>query len=170
MLRHDDCQYSTVIINEILFAMYSTTLFIYNAPKGLLDKLQKLFEVLTEEKSKCEIAASTITNKQMNRSLALLVQETNQYANELGCQIKSLGGEINEYPKSLMKNGFQSTSTNEVFDYCLKSEKKIIKMYREILNESLMLSGVRNMIQYQLNGLLSAFLQLKMLNASLMRK
>ena len=47
-----------------------------------------------------------------------------------------------------------------------KAKKKIINAYRKILNEPYLTAGVRALIRTQLNGILYAFLQLKLLSVT----
>ena len=48
----------------------------------------------------------------------------------------------------------------------ISQEKKIINAYRKILNEPYLTAGVRVLIRTQLNGILYAFLQLKLLSVT----
>jgi len=45
-------------------------------------------------------------------------------------------------------------------------EKKMTGAYREILNDPNLYEGLRSMMRYQLNGILCAFAQLKLLYVS----
>src|SRR6185437_1416677 len=50
--------------------------------------------------------------------------------------------------------------------FCKMKEKKMTGAYREILNDPNLYEGLRSMMRYQLNGILCAFAQLKLLYVS----
>jgi hypothetical protein len=64
-------------------------------------------------------------------------------------------------------NGNVLEYEKEILSICAACEKKMISAYREILNEPYLYDGVRNLIRSQFNGVLCAFLQVKLLNNSL---
>jgi hypothetical protein len=146
--------------------MYTTN-FVYKAPPAVLDSLRKLFLVLQFEKSNFEHAAALIKdNRQFKDTLIQFLQETNQYLNELKCQIESLGGNTEIVNKATIDNEekyLTVQSSKDVYEYCSKCENRILIAYREILNQSVVVKELRNMVRYQLNGLLCAFLQFRML-------
>ncbi len=86
-----------------------------------------------------------------------------------------MGGHVEVRDKELEKAlaheqlGETAQTDNYVFDLCRLSEKEVIKAYRNVLNEPFLTSGIKDMIRYQLNGMLCAFQQLRLLNASLHR-
>lgn len=145
--------------------MYTTN-FVYKAPPAVLDSLKKLFSVLQVEKSNFEHAAFITENRQLKDTLIQFLQESNQYLNEIKCQIESLGGEtmINEAENT--GSILNIHDSKDVYDYCGKCENRILVAYREILNQSVIVKELRSMVRYQLNGLLCAFLQLRMLRES----
>lgn len=146
--------------------MYTTN-FVYKAPAVVLESLKKLYSVIQEEKVHFEHAASITENRQLKESLIQFLQECNQYLNELKCQIESLGGEtlsINETVSVKGASGIQSAK--DIYEYCIKCENRVIAAYREILNQSVIVKELRSMVRYQLNGLLCAFLQFRILGDS----
>ncbi len=151
--------------------MYTTN-FVYKAPAAVLNSLTKLFLVLKVEKSNFEHAALITDNRQLKETLIQFLQESNQYLNELRCQIESLGGDaeiINEETVN-KEDTFNIQNTKDIYEYCGKCENRILVAYREILNQSVVLKELRSMVRYQLNGLLCAFLQFRMLRDYSFRK
>ncbi len=143
---------------------------ISKAPPFILDKLKYLIQVLTDGKNEYECYAGKLDDKQLQRTVLTLAQESKQYATELSCQFEMLGG-INESP--LQQQGLLGNTTgnnkDDILQSCTISEKKMIKAYRAVLNEPYLFDSLRNMIQYQLNGIMCAFLQLKLLTTSFHR-
>jgi hypothetical protein len=150
--------------------MYTTN-FVYKAPPAVLESLKKLFSVLQVEKSNFEHAAFITENRQLKETLIQFLQESNQYLNEIKCQIESLGGDAVVSKAEDNNNGILNIhDSKDVYDYCRTCENRILVAYREILNESVIVKELRNMVRYQLNGLLCAFLQLRMLRESFRKK
>ena len=152
--------------------MYTTN-FVYKAPVAVLESLNKLFFVLQLEKSNFENAAALITdNRQLKETLIQFLQESNQYLNELKCQIESLGGNAEIVNEEANKKGelLGIQNSKDIYEYCGKCENRILIAYREILNQSVVVKELRSMVRYQLNGLLCAFLQFRMLRDYSFRK
>jgi len=148
---------------------------IKKTPRYILEKLDYLHSLLQEVKKKYEDVATYIRDKQLQRTVITLAQESNQYACELSSMIKTLGGEMiqsGDYAKIVRQpeptnNGNVLEYEKEILSICAACEKKMISAYREILNEPYLYDGVRNLIRSQFNGVLCAFLQVKLLNNSL---
>ncbi len=148
-------------------------------PAFVLEKLDILFQLLKERKSEYEAFACNLADKQLKRTVLLLAQEANQYANELWSQIESMGGKLRQLygadatttpelvhmPDSALK----MLHEDEILKSCEMSEKKMINAYRNILNEPFLHDNLRKLIRCQLNGLTYAFMQLKLLNTSFHR-
>jgi len=156
--------YTNTLLNII--AMIGFNLF--KASPFIIEKINCLCRLLWQGKRAYEQAAANIPDKELRRTVLTLAQENNQYACELSSQIQSLGGtpaNENSYksePEAGMNNfGDQSV----IMTFCKMSEKKIVNAYREILNEPSLYEGLRKMIQYQLNGILCTFMQLKLLSS-----
>ncbi|HTL08787.1 MAG TPA: DUF2383 domain-containing protein [Chitinophagaceae bacterium] len=147
-------------------------------PAFVLEKLDILFKLLKERKSEYEAFACKVNDKQLKRTVLSLAQETNQYANELWSQIESMGGrvllmyegegdvpEVSYVPDSMLRLEHQ----DEILTSCEISEQKMILAYRNVLNEPFLHENLRKLIRCQLNGLMSAFMQLKLLKRSFHR-
>jgi len=149
---------------------------IYQAPTGILEQLKTLFAILNKSKTNYERIATKIKDKNLHRTIIWLAQENNQYASELSSQIETMGGHLDSaIPENIKQPREDELEFNpqktdkEIFALCAQNEKEIIKAYRKVLNEPFLTGGIKNMIRYQLNGLLCAFQQLRILNASLHR-
>lgn len=146
-------------------------------PAFMLDKLDILFKLLIERKSEYEAFAGRVHDKQLKRTVLSLAQETNQYANELFSQIETMGGDrralnkntnspvISPVPDSPL---ITQDGQDEILKSCEISENKMIMAYRTILNEPFLHENIRRLIRNQLNGLTYAFMQLRLLNTSLL--
>jgi hypothetical protein len=139
-----------------------------HVPTFVLDKLGLLLELLKERKKEFEAFAGRIKNKSLKRTVLSLAQECNQYAQELLSQLEMMTGNMEMYKET---GGFQSNmillEEEAILQSCQLSEKKMIVAYRTILNEPILEDNLRNLLRNQLNGLVCAFTQIKLLNASL---
>jgi len=142
---------------------------IYKAPAEVVESLEKVCEVLREEAVDCEKAAFAVTNRGLKEGVLFFVQESQQYASELKSQIESLGGRAgnnDRFAGSTSSVVKVEKDVTELFDLIAKSEERILSAYRKILNNSEILSGLRQLIRNQFNGMLCAFQQFKILNAA----
>ena len=141
-------------------------------------KLNELCDFLFKEKKEYEQIAFTIPNKEFRRVILTLALQSNQYAHEITSQIQILGGKsliLLEHFEDRDSFGPVAGTENlpeekEVLTFCELKEKKMISTYREILNEPYLYEGLREMIRYQLNGILCTFVQLKLLHVSVYDK
>lgn len=122
-----------------------------------------------------EHAAASVANTEFNQSINVLALENNQYECELSSQLQMLGADVeSEASEAKGTNDIkfeQATQDGtilpcQILQFCRESEKKLILAYRRILNEPYLAEGLRTLIRTQLNGILYAFLQLKLLNTS----
>jgi uncharacterized protein (TIGR02284 family) len=134
-------------------------------------KLNLLYDVMQESKRGYEKIASTSSDRNYQRAFSSLALECNQYANELYNQICSLG----EHPmpeKKADQHIWNQVSLNikqqdDIIKACNGSERIITKAYQEVLNDPTVVSPLRGMINYQLNGIKYAFVKVKLLNTTL---
>lgn len=154
--------------------MLTTT--IYKPPPIVLEKLNHLLDILQKARKNFEEMASSVKNKEIRQTILGLVQESKQYASELVSHIQMLGGETARpnYGIEFNYGGMPERKNWEIFQeekdciqYCTMTEKSIVKLYREVLNEPFLYEDIRAMIRYQLNGMMHSFSKLKLLNASL---
>jgi uncharacterized protein (TIGR02284 family) len=158
-----------VIEDEVVLKPYTMIGYnIYTSSPYLLENLNYLYKMLWQGKKEYEHVAASVPDKALKRTILTLAQESNQYAHELSSQIQALGGSSPDETaievESLVDDKVFADE-NEIISYCKMNEKKMVKAYQEILNESFLYEGLRKMIRYQLNGILCAFMQLKLLNS-----
>ena len=145
---------------------------INNIAPGVLDKLMNLYTHLKERKISFEFIALKFKDKALQLSIISLAQESNQYATEVCSQIYSLGGGV-EFGCEPLKashtvDGFGGqTDVNKIEEVCEASESDILILYKELLDDPFVFSGVRKMIQYQFNGFMYTISQLRLLQTSL---
>lgn len=144
----------------------------YRAPKYLLDKLLYFLDFLKTEKEKYERAALAVSDRQMRYTITNLAQESNQYGCELLSQLRSLGANVRigqpesdpaASPRSVTEAGSDQALDHITLQLCRDSEKQMITAYRTILNEPFLMEDLRKLMRTQLNGILCAFLQLKLM-------
>lgn len=145
----------------------------FRLPQYIVERLSHLMDILRNEKEKYERASLTIEDKQLKQNINILALENNQYVCELTSQLKSLGayecietdGVKNDTVDTsvIMTEEEQPLLNISVLQFCKDSEKKMISAYREVLNEPYLAEGLRTLIRRQLNGIMYAFLQLKLL-------
>lgn len=149
----------------------------FKIPQYIAERLFRLMDILKNEKEKYEQASLTIHDKQFKQNISILAQENSQYVSELTSQLQSLGvydcidspEKIEAAGKHLSISEVNSDTTSanlNILEFCKDSEKKMISAYREVLNEPYLLEGLRAIIRRQLNGIMYAFLKLKLLEGT----
>ena len=143
--------------------------------KYVARKLNDLLDILYELKVGLEQVAENVTDKQLRKTITSVALESSQYATEITSKIQSLGGkptfpQENKY--NLMGLDRKSAPSSpegepEAIARCYSSENFIVKAYRDFLNEYTPYEDVRSLIRAQLNGILCAFVQLKLVNIAL---
>lgn len=141
---------------------------LFKASPLILEKINFLYVLLQQGKKEYEQVAINISDKELRRTVLALAQENNQYSCELSSQIESLGGVVlkentDEFEYKSIINIFNND--NEIVAFCKMNEKKMVAAYREVLNEPFLYEGLREIVRYQLNGILCEFMQLKLLNS-----
>jgi len=145
----------------------------FKLPQYIIDELSHLMRILRNEKEKYERASLTIQDRQLKQNIGILAQENNQYVCELTSQLKSMGvyecidnenaNDADPEKADITFEDEQPSSGIRILQLCKESEKKMISAYREVLNEPYLVEGLRTLIRRQLNGIMYAFLQLKLL-------
>lgn len=147
----------------------------YKTPVSIIESLSYLINVLRTEKRKYENAATAVNDSQFSQSIGVLAQENNQYECELASQLTMLGATVdsageneqvttNFNPEYSAENGVDLPQ--QLLLFCRESEKQLIHAYRRTLNEPFLPEGLRTLIRKQLNGILYAFLQLKLFSST----
>lgn len=144
--------------------------------KYVARKLNDLLDILHELKVGLEQVAENVTDKQLRKTITSVALESSQYATEITSKIQSLGGKpvsspVHKYNlMGLDQAGaadLMAEAEPEVVARCYSSENFIVKAYRDFLNEYTPYEDVRSLIRAQLNGILCAFVQLKLINIAL---
>lgn len=142
----------------------------YKTPPSIIEAIFHLLHLLKMDKEKYERAAFSVANRQFRYAISILAQENNQYQCELVSQLNILGANVETEPAESTGKADDRMPDQalpvQILQSCRESEKQIINAYRKILNEPYLTTGVRALIRTQLNGILYAFLQLKLLNIS----
>ena len=143
--------------------------------KYVARQLNELLDILHELKHGLESVAATVTDKQLRKTISSVALESNQYAAEITSKIQSLGGKPHHATlhkrTNLMGLDAEGNETSEsepaALARCYSSENFIVKAYRNFLNEYTPYEDVRSLVRSQLNGILCAFVQLKLVNIAL---
>lgn len=128
-----------------------------------LDKLTHLLKALQEVKAKYESFATGIKNTPLHQTIISLAMESNQYASELSSLIRSLGGEIPGINSKNKEKIEKKISEKNVLAACQRTEMRLVKIYKDVLNESYVYDSLKKIISYQMNGVTCAFHKLKLL-------
>ncbi|MGN6491711.1 MAG: DUF2383 domain-containing protein [Agriterribacter sp.] len=149
----------------------------YKAPSYVTQKLFRLLGTLKSERDRYAETASKITDRQLRDNINMLAQENNQYANELLSQLQIMGSDndnstsANESVKILVATSGAADesghNTGSILQFCKDGEKKMIRLYREILNEPYLGEDIRRLMRCQLNGIMYAFLRLKQYSSTI---
>lgn len=146
--------------------------------KQLEDKLCTLLSFLTQLPAELEMIADEIDNENLKNALCSIAVESNQYANELNAHLRRL--EIDPphvLPANLKEEilqeeilGWNIARGNEVLNICEKSEAFFTRLYTEAMQEYLPNTSLKDMMNYQLMGIKSAFLRVRFLNSLRFKK
>ncbi len=139
--------------------------------KYVARKLNHLLDIMHELKGGLEQVAEGITDKQVRKTIISVALESGQYVTEITSKIQSLGAKPHH---CTVHKKFNLLGTDQIPEdeedalaRCYSSENFIIKAYRDFLNEYTPYEDVRSLIRAQLNGILCAFVQLKLFNIAL---
>ena len=135
----------------------------------LAQKLNFLLNILHESQTGYQEISSGINDKDIQKAIVGLAMECSQYITELSSQISSLGVEPTKSMAAEEAYPWYSTlsaSGSELLNVCGSRENLIVKAYREVLNDPSLNQHLRSRITYQLNGILYAFVRVKLLNSA----
>lgn len=146
----------------------------FQCPSIIIEKLEHLTMLLQHECAYLKTVAAEMSHRQLRNSIYLAVQECNQYALEISGQMQILDytknakqahPEVAEFT-SLPVTVSSTESIKKAVRHCRETELRLITAYREILNEPFLLQDLRVLLRRQYNGVLCAFLQLKLLDGN----
>ncbi|MGN6491483.1 MAG: hypothetical protein ACTHLE_05755 [Agriterribacter sp.] len=146
----------------------------FQCPPEILEKLERLALTLQEEHTHLKSIASEISHRQLRNSIHLAAQECNQFAAEVSAQISMLDQTrtINSTESTtvdiiaLPVNISSEAAIKKAVRRCRTTELRLAAAYREMLNEPYLLPDLRVLLRRQYNGVLCAFLQLKLLDGN----
>lgn len=137
------------------------------------DKLLLLVNTLQNANNGFKHLAERCQNLKTQMLVFGLATETFQVYKELASQVQILKGKLS--PGQVLYNDCKTEDlenidkvtkiddSEKVLDECTQIEKNLITEFRRLLNDSLISGDLRKLLQEQLNGVLYAFVKLKML-------
>jgi len=140
---------------------------LFKKQQPVAGKINRLHKLLVKEKGAFEQVACRITDNALRCTILSLAQQNNQYAAELSSYMQSTGtaGYLTEKVAAPGAGRDIFPDESSVLAFCSSNERKLVIAYRKILDESSLYEGLQKMMGYQLNGILSACMQLKLLSS-----
>ena len=136
------------------------------------DKLCKLLFFLQQLTAKLEILSDEIDNENLRNALCAVANESNQYASELNCQLKSWSvvpaSALNNLEDKIIENSLNNNPREkgiELSSICERSEAFFSELYNDLINDYFTNTPLKNMMHYQLHGIKSAFMRIRFLNS-----
>lgn len=149
-----------------LYIMVTQTLNI-----SFINKIYGLLCSLTHTKEEFEMVADEVEDCNLRTALHGMSLESSIYASELFMQLKTHGIQFPKLPQDLpeganlmLEEDLSDVPGNELFFICDRNEHFIINGYKNILSESFLFPGLRDIMMYQLHALKSGFMKIKFLN------
>ncbi len=143
--------------------------------KHIAEKMRQVVNALEHAYEMFNGVAQKSTDRKTQILVFSLATESYQYYKELVSQVQVLeckpflnekGEETKiEWNVIAMQKERAKNNTDDILKDCTEIEKKVIKEYRGLLNDPYILGDHRKLLQQQLNGLLYAFVKLKMLKS-----
>ena len=138
----------------------------------LEEKLCKLLSFLTQLPCELEMIADEIDNENLKNALTAVAIESDQYAKELSAhlyslEIKAPRLEPGNFQEAIIQDDphYAHTRGEEVQHICEKSEAFFTSLYTDVLNEYFPNTSLAAMMNYQLLGIRSAFMRIRLLNS-----
>lgn len=143
--------------------------------KHIAEKVRHVINALEHAYQMFNLVAQKSTDRKTQILVFSLATESYQYYKELVSQVQVLeckpflndkGEEAKiEWNVIAMQKEHLKDNTEDILRDCTEIEKRVIKEYRTLLNDPYILGDHRKLLQQQLNGLLYAFVKLKMLKS-----
>lgn len=129
-------------------------------------RLEPLKKLLSAVRLKMEAIALQTTDKGLKGNILNFVSETGPCEEQIKSYIESL---LLIFPvqdlSPVTKNEHDVYETNCPFECTKLYEKKIVKSFRNIINDYKVIKEVRELMRTQLNEILYAFLKIRMLSS-----
>jgi len=137
------------------------------------DKFSTLLSFLTQLPGKLEMIADEIDNENLRNALCAVAMESTEYAKELNAQLRRLQivppvPGINNLDEELIEKSLVTSSKErgkEVLSICESCEAFFSQHYTDLINDYFPNASLKNMMNYQLLGIKSAFMRIKFLNS-----
>jgi len=141
--------------------------------KQVEDKLCTLLTFLTQLPGKLEMIADEIDNENLRNALCAVAVESNEYAKELNTQLRSLEiippvTGIYNLEEEIIERGLSNSPKEkgkEVLYICESCDEFFSQLYTDLLNDYFPGTSLKNMMNYQLLGIKSAFMRIRFLNS-----
>jgi len=143
--------------------------------KNIAEKMRNAISALEHAYQMFNCVAQKSTDRKTQILIFGLATESFQYYKELVSQVQVLECKpyLNEHGEETriewnvvsMQRDTVRDNTDDILKECTEIEKKLIKEYRNLLNDPYIYGDHRKLLQQQLNGLLYAFVKLKMLKS-----
>ena len=147
----------------------NNSIFIPASP-SVAKKINSLHKLLLKEKLLFEEVAGTVTDNALRCTLLSVAQQNNQYAAELSAHMQTTRtiskAKRRTTPAHTAPALYKTTdTTTTALGVCNTNERKIITAYKKLLKENTLYDGLQQMMHYQLDGIVFACLQLKLLRS-----
>jgi hypothetical protein len=141
--------------------------------KQMEEKLCKLLSFLTQLPEQLEMIADEIDDPNLRNALSAVAVESAEYARELNAQLKHLGIEpplpaLASLQAELIEKSIQhlpQKKGTEIMSICENCEQFFSGLYSDLISDYLSGTALKNMMNYQLMGIKSAFMRIRFLNS-----
>lgn len=128
-------------------------------------RLNRVYELLLNEKRMLESVAASITDSALRCTVLSLAQQANQYATELSCYLRTPVIAATRKAKALLNAEPAVTDESGIIRFCRVQEQKLANAYQRLIKDLPFYEDLNGMVSYQLNGIRAAGLQLKLLGS-----
>lgn len=141
--------------------------------KQVEDKLCILLSFLTQLPCKLEMVAYEIDNENLRNAICTVATESNEFAKELKAQLLRLQiippePVISNLEDEIIKTGTWISSREkgkEILSICENCETFFSGLYADLLTDYFPNASLKEMMNYQLMGIKSAFMRIRYLNS-----
>lgn len=139
----------------------------------VIKKVRRLINALCTEEQRYNTAAEAVNDRQLRDSIRYLAQQNDHYACELQSQLYIIGAQVGsdimdadepgkmQLPVPRPDDYPTNPAWDDIIQACCNSEKDLIINYRNILSGALP-DDLRNVLHYQLEGIIYGFLQMEL--------
>lgn len=128
-------------------------------------RLSRLYEMLLNEKKTLESVAGLISDNTLRCTVLSLAQQTNQYATEISCYLRTPVSRAKRTAKAVLRAAPAVMDEAGIIHFCRAQEQRLVNAYQRFIKEVPFYEDLNAMVSYQLNGIRAAGLQLKLLGS-----